>query len=398
MTWTKCIFEPLDVIGCADARPLEDGGWGHDGFVSGSAFAGSLRTRILQDNEYDFTRNPEQTPDATKAAEAVGVPDFAEQGVFQFAGPFGATCSWKHSLLFAMPRTSLFDAERDREGRLEIDAAPTLSDEALSGLHLLRPSVHEMATDDRWTPLGDLCARLGAPAGANWVGGPYSASELWSFERRTGHEREKTGVVKDGQLFSRSVLRCAEKRFSEWHGSEPVAPRAAFGGLLRGVDNYLPTGSQTIVRLGGDGYRATVSFSDASDELSCLDTLKKSVKQALNDKGQGLLLYLATHAVFKGGWNPGLDESSGVRLIAAAVGKPVILSGWNQKRRRPKPMRRAVPAGSVYYYEVVDTKKAERLVDTYHFDESLGENTGQYGLVVFGHFDLSDQCETREGA
>ena len=36
-------------------------------------------------------------------------------------------------------------------------------------------------------------------------------------------------------------------------------------------------------------------------------------------------------------------------VVAAVVGRPVAVSGWNLKEGKPKPSRRAVPAGSVYF-------------------------------------------------
>ncbi|BAW02883.1 CRISPR-associated protein, Cmr3 [Thermus thermophilus] len=36
-------------------------------------------------------------------------------------------------------------------------------------------------------------------------------------------------------------------------------------------------------------------------------------------------------------------------MVAAVVGRPLAVSGWNLKEGKPKPSRRAVPAGSVYF-------------------------------------------------
>lgn len=39
----------------------------------------------------------------------------------------------------------------------------------------------------------------------------------------------------------------------------------------------------------------------------------------------------------------------GASVVAAVVGRPLAVSGWNLKEGKPKPSRRAVPAGSVYF-------------------------------------------------
>ncbi len=36
-------------------------------------------------------------------------------------------------------------------------------------------------------------------------------------------------------------------------------------------------------------------------------------------------------------------------MVAAVVGRPLAVSGWDLKGGKPKPSRRAVPAGSVYF-------------------------------------------------
>lgn len=90
-------------------------------------------------------------------------------------------------------------------------------------------------------------------------------------------------------------------------------------------------------------------------------------------KERRFLLYFIAPVLFGGGssrcgWKPGfLDDDligsipgSGtrVRLVAAAIGSPLRISGWElgvgSRGGRPRPMRPAVPAGSVYFFEIVD--------------------------------------------
>lgn len=79
-------------------------------------------------------------------------------------------------------------------------------------------------------------------------------------------------------------------------------------------------------------------------------------------------LYLATPALFKHGWLPGWvdpqslhGEKNGVhvKLIAAAVGKPQGIGGRDiSQRDRQRAIRRAAPAGSVYFFETVASAHA----------------------------------------
>ena len=59
-------------------------------------------------------------------------------------------------------------------------------------------------------------------------------------------------------------------------------------------------------------------------------------------------LYLATPAIFEKGCLPGIVEKYNLTVLAAAINGYVNVGGYDIKANRPKPMRRAVPAGSVY--------------------------------------------------
>ncbi|KHG65652.1 MULTISPECIES: type III-B CRISPR module-associated protein Cmr3 [Thermus] len=60
-------------------------------------------------------------------------------------------------------------------------------------------------------------------------------------------------------------------------------------------------------------------------------------------------LVLLTPAFFHGAYLPEEGRFLGATAVAAAVGRPLVVSGWDLKAGRPKPTRRAVPAGSVYF-------------------------------------------------
>lgn len=64
-------------------------------------------------------------------------------------------------------------------------------------------------------------------------------------------------------------------------------------------------------------------------------------------------LYFQTPALFNSGGN-GVQELSklhSANLKSASIGKPLHIGGWDMEERRPKPMRRAAPPGSVYVFK-----------------------------------------------
>ncbi len=89
----------------------------------------------------------------------------------------------------------------------------------------------------------------------------------------------------------------------------------------------------------------------------------------------GLRMVLATPAVFSSGWKPGwLDENNEgiipgasdmkVRLRGVVNGRWTPLSGFNLDKHAdisigPKPVRRMVPAGSVYFFELTDPSQID---------------------------------------
>jgi CRISPR-associated protein Cmr3 len=109
-------------------------------------------------------------------------------------------------------------------------------------------------------------------------------------------------------------------------------------------------------------------------------------------KSGRLRVLLATPAYFDEGWRPSflLEERCGVKpsLKAAIVPRPQVVSGWDFDKRAPKPTRRLVPAGAVYFL-TLDGSEEERMnwLETHWWeaisDDPQARNDG-YGLALFG--------------
>ena len=106
-------------------------------------------------------------------------------------------------------------------------------------------------------------------------------------------------------------------------------------------------------------------------------------------------MVLATPAVFKDGWKPGWlttgleGEQSGVKLklVGASIGRWKAVSGWSlAPPRGPKPIRRMVPAGSVYFFEVIQGD-ASQLADKMWLQsvsDDPQEQRDGFGLALWG--------------
>lgn len=95
-------------------------------------------------------------------------------------------------------------------------------------------------------------------------------------------------------------------------------------------------------------------------------------------KSRRFKLYLATPAIFiKNGWYPDLTAHNiNATLVAAAVGKPLHIGGFDMKNNSPKTMFKAVPAGSVFFYEAAESENMETLKERL-FGKSISEEIPQ---------------------
>lgn len=136
---------------------------------------------------------------------------------------------------------------------------------------------------------------------------------------------------------------------------DPAAPGWAF---------VLLSNAEVADQLGNFGGEGRLSY--VRREPRWLDLLRQpdASLMARARHARGVVLTLLTPAVFSGGWRPGwLDGDgcgqppgcSGIQLAlrAAAIDRWQPVSGWDLARGRPKAARRAVPAGAVYWFEVL---------------------------------------------
>lgn len=96
---------------------------------------------------------------------------------------------------------------------------------------------------------------------------------------------------------------------------------------------------------------------------------------------------LVTPALFQDGWHPQPAQLGGGRLVAAHVGRPLSVSGWDFVRRGPKPSRRMVPAGAIYWVEFDTPDAAAQWAKDHHFrsisDDPQDRRDG-FGLIICG--------------
>lgn len=174
----------------------------------------------------------------------------------------------------------------------------------------------------------------------------------------------KTGIGRDNATRTASegkLYRVGMKRFT----SRELTFVASVNGL------QIETG--TTIRFGAEGKTAHLKPFDFPD-----------IPLAKGISGHYLKLYLATPALFRNGSLPDvhahpLFAGYDVRVVAAATGKSTPCGGFDMLTKSPKPMRRSVPAGSVYLLKV--SGDAAALAEKVH-GRSVSDYLGNEGFGI----------------
>lgn len=200
----------------------------------------------------------------------------------------------------------------------------------------------------------------------------------------------ESGAAEDTRLFTTTGLdfvRKPKEGASEGRLSQMrIGVRVNFG-------EYALLPERLLVPLGGERRLAEVRMAEADEGFW-------EAPKSLSWEGKkGLRMVLATPAIFEKGWLPGwLREENGkltgevpgsgvsVRLVSAVVGRWKPLSGWSYEKGRngPKALRRMVPAGSVYFFEVL--KGGEGIANLWLHSVCDCQQDGRdgFGLALWG--------------
>lgn len=156
------------------------------------------------------------------------------------------------------------------------------------------------------------------------------------------------------------------------------------------AENISTIDERGILKLGHDG-RAFSYEKTAEANFDFLADKINTIKVNIDSAKQFKLLFTSP-ALLKNGWLPGGVKASdcvwntgsvSIEIKSAVLGKPMRVGGWDMKKQGPKPMRKAVPPGSVYYCELKDGT-AEDLFAAL-FDKNISDAGGDLAQQGFGH-------------
>ncbi|PSM32300.1 type III-B CRISPR module-associated Cmr3 family protein [Haliangium sp. UPWRP_2] len=353
-TW---ILEPRDTLLCRDARPsnLGAGAMRTIDFPWPSTLAGLLRSRIGSDEHGQFT---------------LGVADANQISV---RGPLLVELGTpdRQKLWLPAPHDCFYWADSETKVITRQALAPLRLASVFPGAQSDLPDWLELIGYERQPITGKPYERPAFWPWEDylaWLMNPRAPSATWTQESFGSHgikalprERRQhvaidpaTQTARDGALFMTEMLRFVQ---TSAHGDGVKQL-----GLLFACANPQASASPArpllpgCVMMGGE---RRLSFLREHDET--FPDLPKFPEEFFVKKERTARVILLTPGIFKKGFAPPFIGSPEVKVIAAAVPRAQVVSGWDfqrdsqNKQKGAKPIRRMAPAGSVYWVRLPAT-------------------------------------------
>jgi len=337
-------LEPLDVLFMRGNKLFGDPGSFGESLIPPwpSVAAGAIRSRMLADDKVDLA---EFASDASGAIDNPSLGSPQNPGSFAVTGFYLARRLAEAIEILVTPPADLVIGKTDA-GTLAVRRLnPTeVAGGIASSAHL--PLLPVLAEARRGKPVAGYWLKQ-----AGWIkylngalpdaGDLIEAGKLWQIEPRVGVGLDAdTRRASDGKLFSMQAV--------------AMRPDSGFLVAIRGAEPPL----DGLLRFGGDGRAAAVSPAAVELPQADYDALLESRR---------CRIVLTTPGLFPEGWRlPGAGASlqlciGGVRarLVAAAVPRAEVVSGWDLAKGQPKPAQRVAPAGSVYWLDDLDATPDE---------------------------------------
>lgn len=207
---------------------------------------------------------------------------------------------------------------------------------------------------------------------------------------------EDKGSSAESYLFSAQFV--VPERY-RWRGGKAKEQWAYLARVTTGETVSL----QGIGTLGGEKRLAAVEPVEPTQWQSCPSSLAQALASS-----KRVRMALATPAIFAEGWKPGwLDKqlegsppsasSLKLKLVSAAVRRREAVSGWSYRKDHygPKPTRLLAPAGSVYFFEVLEGDASVLSSQAWlaPVSDDPQDRRDGYGLAIWGIWSREDNHE-----
>jgi len=158
----------------------------------------------------------------------------------------------------------------------------------------------------------------------------YKFSEFATIEPKVGIAIDKTTkTTKENMLYRIDLTQFIDENWSF---------------LVKYKSKDVELNQSGIIKLGGEGKFATYSHIE---EPITITNYNQKLEFENEDEFK---IYFSTPAIFENGWIFGENEK--FELLSASIGKYIFVGGFDMKKREPKMMYRAIPAGSIYLIKI----------------------------------------------
>jgi CRISPR-associated protein Cmr3 len=200
-------------------------------------------------------------------------------------------------------------------------------------------------------------------------------NDIFEYEIRTGIEiNDEKDTTQEGKLYTAGFVRLKD----EWS-------------LYAEIENLSVLPQNGTLKLGGSNRVCECTTLNNNPFGDYFQDAKPNIMQQIQETKK-FKIVLLTPTIFNNGWisdkfnsNFELEKNNvKIKLISAVINKPEYISGWDIAKRRPKPLKKLVPAGSVYYFELV-AGTVEDLFTEFNFKNFTDENPNLgFGLTLIG--------------
>jgi CRISPR-associated protein Cmr3 len=372
-------------FGAGQGNRMRSAGWLHPSVV-----AGSFRTTLAKEAPRDFDAT---TQDELLCIEVAGVLPLAG-GQLYLPAPNDCVIGAEVGVCRARPE-------------LAEPAQGAGADWPAGGL---RPVVLDTERDFKPEPVPPAFWPMNRFA--RWLAGEKIDPRAPDFLNRPMEDlrdhvslEPETGAAEEGLLFTTAGIGslALQRHGSRLGEAKPTGPPRfdSFAEIeLAARVGPVPLWGQQVLQalstwhpLGGERRLAHWSRHDDAKLWEC----HKDVKTALGRANQErVTMTLATPAIFRDGWKPGwLDaQLTGepfaggprLRLVGVCIQRWRAVSGWSYKAGGPKAIRRMVPAGGVYFFDLIDKGRAAELATQWlgPVSDDPQDRRDGFGLAVWG--------------
>ncbi|MBK9462156.1 MAG: type III-B CRISPR module-associated protein Cmr3 [Sphingobacteriales bacterium] len=329
-------IEPLDTLFFRDGKPFSMGEetWADSHLLpSPSVIYGMLRTAIATQNGIGFETINNQH-------KQLGVETFRVNNIYYYT----------EENMLPMPLDLVeFNSDKednDKAMKCKVNALKLVPCTAIISkakapyiTHFLQPDEQANSFDDALISTANLEEYLCGYLDETQV---LRTSRYIKSEAKIGIARQdSTKTADEGHLFRTDM-----KRYH--YLLKRTETQTEIKSLQIGVCLATTLPFSPLVRLGGEVKMVNLKVNPQNTPFK-VDT------QDVEFEGGRFKIYLSTPAIFTNGL-PDIAGKLGINatLIAACVGKPFAIGGFDMATNQAKPMYKTVVAGSVYYYQSQD--------------------------------------------